>query len=230
LLVLALVPGVMGCASGEPPPAAVPTPPPAAPSGQPSAAEPKAPVAAGSAQAGETPAAPSPDASARDSEPASAEEAFQPERPPREIITAEDTTFSFNFAASEIGMKTDARCEKESAGNRTAHNTCVRQVRDQLGTKVLRFVKKDDEWLYLVYSRTGNQFNLLQERVFEFGEETANTVTIKFVGTPQGGTRGGPLPRELVITIPNSYSIQLDDPEHGKMSYSTKIGMTPPTD
>ena len=88
-------------------------------------------------------------------------------------------------------------------------------------------VEKNKVWYWITYERRGKQLVVLHKITFEFGEDTANTVTLKPFGKDQGLAPMSPVPRKVVITIPNSYSIQLDDPNLGKVSYSAKIGLLP---
>ena len=50
---------------------------------------------------------------------------------------------------------------------------------------------------------------------------------LKPVGKDQGMAPLRPVPRSVIVTIPNSYSIELADKQWGRMQYSTKFGMFP---
>jgi len=94
-------------------------------------------------------------------------------------------------------------------------------------TFVQRFVQKRKVWYWITYERRGKQLITLHKIPFEFGEDTGNTVTIKPTGKDKGMAPLSPVPRKVVVTIPNSYSIEMDDPKYGKLRYSAKIGLTP---
>jgi hypothetical protein len=194
---------VLGCGGGAAPPAEAPD------EAQPPAAEAK-------------PAPPPEEAKAEENT-----NAFQLDRPPRDIVTAEDTSFELNYTASEVGERDEKRCEEESEGDPKANGECKREARKKVPTLIQRFVEKNKVWYWLTYERRGKQLITLHKITFQFGEDTANTVTIKPIGKDKGLAPFSPVPRKVVITIPNSYSIEMDDAKFGKLRYSAKIGLTP---
>jgi hypothetical protein len=203
----------LGCGGGEPPPAQSPQSP------TPQAASKPKPAAQPAEGEGE----PKGDEAAKPAEP----EVYKPDRPPREIITTEDSAFEFNFSASEIGEKTSDKCEAEAEGDMKARNECKREVQDKVGVTIQRFIEQQGTWWWITYQRRGRQLTALHRIAFEWGEETDNTIQLKPVGKDQGMAPLSPVPRSVIITIPNSYSIELNDKQWGRMQYSTKFGMFP---
>ncbi len=214
---------VLGCGGGATPPAEAPdeAQPPAAP------AKPAPPPETAKADDETAEATKSDDGKTEKSEEGADTNAFQLDRPPREIVTAEDTSFELNYTASEVGERDEKRCEEESGGDPKANADCKREARNKVPTLIQRFVEKNKVWYWLTYERRGNQLITLHRITFQFGEDAANTVTIKPMGKDQGLAPLSPVPRKVVITVPNSYSIQMDDPKFGKLSFSAKIGLTP---
>ena len=214
---------VLGCGGGAAPPAEAPD------EAQPPAAEAKPAPPPETAKAADDAgdASKSDDAKAEKSDQEESTNAFQLDRPPREIVTAEDTSFELNYTASEVGERDERRCQEESGGDPKANADCKREARKKVPTLIQRFVEKNKVWYWLTYERRGKQLITLHKMTFEFGEDTANTVTIKPIGKDQGLAPLSPVPRKVVITIPNSYSIEMDDPKFGKLRYSAKIGLTP---
>ena len=151
------------------------------------------------------------------------DEAYRLERSPREVITTPDTTFSFNFTSSEIGEQTEARCRAEAGDDMEAYAGCKRKAQDKLGQKILRFAEKRGTWWWITYERRKNQLITLHKIPFEFDAETANTVTIRTTGKDKGLAPMARVPRKVVVTLPNSYSIELTDPKYGRMVYETRI-------
>jgi len=182
-----------------------------------------------SAGASAKPAAePAPKASASaSSEPAPPPpEAPKLARPVKDIITAPTIAFQFNFNNSEINTVTEARCGKESAGDPKVNAECMQAARDKQGIHVHRFAKKGDTWLWSTYERRGNQLVLLHKFIFEFGEETADTVEIKPIGKDQGAAPIAP-PRSVVIKCPDEFSIEMTDAKIGRMVFDGKLGLVP---
>ena len=163
-------------------------------------------------------------------EAAKEDESFKPERPPLEFLTDKKLSFETNFSASEIGIKTDERCKEENGGDMRAYAECKKQVSARLGLRVLRFVEKGGAWWYLVYSKQdqgkSSHLALLHKVMCKFGERTDNTITIELIGKDEMKT-GEKLRSKFVITVPNNYSIDLSDPEYGRMNYTAKYGNIP---
>ena len=69
-----------------------------------------------------------------EAEPESSNDPFRLVRTPKDIVTAGDTSFVFNFKASEVGSKADAQCQAEAAGDMQKKAACVSKRRDKFGT------------------------------------------------------------------------------------------------
>jgi hypothetical protein len=213
---------VFGCAGGDGPPAETPS---AAAATRATAEAGPAATAGDDAQAAaSTDPIGSTSASDTDSEGATS---FRPERPPREFITAEDTSFSFNFDASDVGQKAQEKCQRQAGDDPEARLRCERRARDKFGVDVLQFVNQGGTWWWITYRRTGNRLARMNKVPVEFGETTVNTITISPVGKDQGTGPLGKTPRKVVITIPDNFSIVLIHPVRGRLVYSAKLGLIP---
>ena len=153
------------------------------------------------------------------------EEVFKPDRPPRDIITTEDTSFVLKFEASEVGIKADEECQEEHGDDPKSYNQCKQKARKKIGETIQHFKEKDGKWWWLTYLRKGRNLAVIHRIQFEWGEETDNTITILPQGKDMGSARMSPVPKKVVITIPNSYQIMMVDRVHGKMYYSASIGL-----
>jgi hypothetical protein len=209
-----------GCAgAAEPPPAQTPPSPPVARESPP----PKSPAAAAPRHTGDG------NASSAESAPP---ESKQPEpvavkltSQPHEIITGETTSYSFNFASSEVRGVADQKCRAKVGDDPQGLAECMAKAREKFGITVLRFVKKNKVWWWLTYERRGSQLITLHKIPFEFGAETDNSVTLRPTGKDVGLAPLARVPQQVVIRVPNDSSIELDDPAHGKLVYDAKIGM-----
>ena len=144
--------------------------------------------------------------------------------PPKDIVTSPETTFVLDFVASEIGEKTEERCRKQAGDDMKKFSECKRRVQDKLGMPMLKFEEKEGKWWWLTYDRKGSQLVLLHKVEFELGEQTKNTLTIHPKGRDTG-RRPKVFPSQVVITLPNENSIELQDPTHGRMMYRARIGI-----
>jgi hypothetical protein len=214
----ALAFALTGC--GSPPPAA----PPPTPNAVPAAPPPPVASAAPSASA-ETPpvaAAPAATAPADDSGPTRSQKAI-------DILTARDAAFLVDYANSDVKQRAEAACAREKDVEK-AH-ACEDKARDSFEGDVIRFKRDPDDrkdWeksvVLLVYKRSGSALRELSVGTVELSEEGDGAVRVK-LGKQKGARplwRGQP---SALITAPNDYSIEFDDPEYGHLRYDAKIGL-----
>jgi len=214
---------VAGACASSPPPA----PPPPAPVDEPKplapAGEPLAPVVAETpvdAGASET------DASVPAQSPAAEPSEMKRSQKPVEMLTARDAAFLIDYANSDAKQAAQTACEKEAKDDAEKRGACLTKARDKFLPDVLRF-RRDSETQVslLVYKRNASTLRELWVGVVELSEPSSDSVKVKLTGR-QKGTR--PLWRgrsEVVISVPNDYSIEFDDPEHGHLRYDAKIGL-----
>jgi hypothetical protein len=233
LSVLALI--LVGCATAQPMPAPIaPAPAPApvavaAPAPAPAPAPATAPSPAvnpnseGASVA--TPAEPA-KTEASDSVLTTPDASEAPRRQsPIDVLTARDVAFLADYANSEARARAETECNTDSKGDLAAKGECLEKARDKFKPDVLRFRKDPDGRLALViYKRNGNTLRELCVSSIEFTDVTEDSVNLKFTGREKGAR---PLFRSgsRTVRVPNDYSIEIDDPQFGKMSYSAKIGL-----
>lgn len=145
---------------------------------------------------------------------------------PIDMITSRDAAFLVDYANSDPKGKAQSACERESKGDAEKQGACLTKARDKFMPDVLRF-RRDSETVVslLVYKRTGSALRELWIGVVELSESSSDSVKVKLTGK-QKGTR--PLFRsknEIVISVPNEYSIEFEDPEFGRLRYDAKIGL-----
>jgi hypothetical protein len=143
-----------------------------------------------------------------------------------DLLTSRDTAFLVDYTNSDAKLKAQGICEKEAKGDAEKQGVCLTKARDKFTPDVLRF-RRDSETVVslLVYKRTGSALRELWIGVVELSEPSSDSVKVKLTGR-QKGTR--PLWRgrnEVVISVPNEYSIEFDDPEFGHLRYDAKIGL-----
>jgi len=219
---IATVAIVVACASSPPAPALEPV---AAP---PQTAR---PVAAPPPVESTTP----PDAGAVASEPAAplAEPSPPPEpavtkrsQTPVNMLTARDAAFLVDYANSAPKQKAQTACETEAKGDAEKQGACLAKARDKFLPDVLRFRRDSETKVSMViYKRNASSLRELWIGAVELSEPTPDSVKVKFTGS-QKGTR--PLFQgrsEVVISVPNEYSLEVDDPLLGKLRYDAKIGL-----
>ncbi len=218
---------VLGCSSAPAQQAAAPTPPAseppepkAAPSAEPAPAEAAPPV---EEKKPEPEAAPAP---APSTEPPKAEEPpSKPSTPPRDILTATEVAFVVDYSSSDAKDAADEKCEAEAAGDMAKRSACMTKARDEFLADVIRFKKAGSKWEWVTYKRKGSALSEVHTTTFEFGEETANSVVLLPKGKDQGERPLFKGASKIVIKVPNDYSLELDDPKYGHLSYTAKVGL-----
>jgi hypothetical protein len=143
---------------------------------------------------------------------------------PLDVLTAADAAFQIDYANSDAKAKATEKCEQEAKGDPDKQAACIAKARESFLPDVLRFKKESDKRILLiVYKRAGSTLREVSKGPVTL-TESADGVKVTFVSTK--GAR--PLfvgAKEGVIKVPNDYSIELDDPVHGRLRYDAKIGL-----
>jgi hypothetical protein len=208
-------------ACGTPPPPEVPPPPPTAtvpadpaPAEPTPAAEPSASAAAPVATAPVLAASPPPaDASAERSQ------------KPIDMITARDAAFLIDYANSAPKQAAQAACEREAKGDPEKTGACLAKKREEFQADVLRFRKESEtKTSLLVYKRSGSTLREISIGEVSLAEEGDN-VRVKFTGRYKGARPIWRGRSDGTVSVPNDYSIEVDDPDLGHLRYDAKIGL-----
>lgn len=152
-----------------------------------------------------------------------------PETPtakPRDVITQSDVVFLLAFDASDAGKEADEKCTASSGQDPARLAACKAKAREKIQVDAMRFVKDtQNRWWWHGMQKRNNTLLILHKVMFEFGDETDRTIAIKPIGTDQGMTPFGQVPRALRFDVINEYSIATRDPLHGKLVYEGRIGI-----
>lgn len=199
ILVIPLL--LVGCSPSTPEPAADPS----------GAAEPKA------AEAPVAEAAP-----AEEEQPTSETEA-EPASPPSERLTEPDIAFAFDYNSSGMREKHDEKCQKVSGDDPAKMAKCREKERAQFKADVLYFEKDPEGKLFfVVFQRSGTTLKEIFRSPFEFENEGKNSITLKL-------SRGYPAlnngSQSLPLSVPDEYTVEIDDPQKGKLPYRSKQGL-----
>ena len=222
----------LSCAGGAPPPPAEPVPPSTpADAGSAKPPEPEPPTA--EAQPPETEAADG-EASSDTGEPTEADEppaepeppSAEPSTPPSDILTATGVVFMLDFQHSDIKQSFQEKCSETAGDDPQELSTCIAKQKKTFRADALRFKKSASGKLrWVIYRTEGDSLIEVHETGFEFVDETASSVTVR----PKGAARGlRPLfkgKRDVVIGVPSTYSIIIDDPQYGELKYKARFGL-----
>jgi hypothetical protein len=148
-------------------------------------------------------------------------------RTAKDFLTAPDVTFMFSFNDSEPKQKAEERCSKQSKDNPKKMAQCMDKERNKFPADGMQFKKNDKgEITWFTLRRKGSTITWLHKIPFEFGEEKETSVTLKLGKKDTGRTPMRNIPSTLTVEVPNEFQIAIKDPEHGRLVYEAKIGIT----
>jgi hypothetical protein len=214
--------GLAGC---TPPPAPAPTPPAPTPSATPPAKPSASPPAAPEAKA---PPPASSEAVAPSAPPESKPAAETPRQSPIETLTAREVAFMVDYASSDAKAQAETACESEAKGDPAARAACLDKARQKFLPDVLRFEQdKQKHWSLVVYKRTESVLKEVYLGRVDFTDETADSVRVR-LQQPESGQRPLFKSGKTLVKVPTAYSLEIEDPQLGKLTYQAKIGLVPP--
>ena len=200
-VVLAFALGIAACGSAPPPEPAPPPPPAPAP-------EP-APVA-------EAPPEPAPEPPAEEPPP--------PRKAAKDVLLGEGWDFTLSFADSDVKTKATEECEKKTKGDEQKLSDCVSKAEADMAHDQIKFAKDDkDNWWFVSLGKAGGKDIVYSKIQVEIAKEEQD----KVVFTPKGKDLGKKpikkLPAELVLEMPDEYSVVFEHPDRGKLVYKVKV-------
>lgn len=196
-------------------------------------APPPEPAATAAADAPEAPGpeaeTPSVESAPQPSEPApatDAEESPKLSRSPINILTARDVAFTIDYQNSGAKALAEKSCEPK-ASDPAARAECMSKARDAFAADVLVFKQEEGggRTTLTIFKRKGSNLSQVLVAGIGFKDETDNSVTIVFKGGEKGVRALFRNAGSAVISLPNEYSIEIDDPTYGKLRYDAKIGL-----
>jgi phosphopantetheinyl transferase (holo-ACP synthase) len=174
---------------------------------------------------------------------------------PVDILTGSGTAFLIDYMHSPIKERAESFCEeqvkslknpsektssektlseeeilaKENAAKEAAekkYTECLAKERSKFKADVLRF-RRDalGNGTVTIYRRTGSSLPEVYVANVQYKEAGADSVQV-IVKSGMSGSR--PICRDrqdLVVKVPNGYSIELDDSLYGKLTYDAKVGL-----
>jgi hypothetical protein len=152
----------------------------------------------------------------------------EPQPRPIAILTGRDVSFMVDYASSDAKARAVTACDQEAKGDPGVRAACLDKAREKFQPDVLRFDQdKQKQWSLIIYKRSQETLKEVWIGRVTFADETQDSVRLR-LGKPESGQR--PLFRSgnNVIKVPNAYSLELEDPQLGKLSYQAKIGLVPP--
>jgi hypothetical protein len=148
-------------------------------------------------------------------------------RSPKDHLTAPDVVFMFSFNDSDPKTKAEERCTASSKNDPKKMAQCMTKERGKFPADGMQFKKNDKgEWTWMTLRRKGSTITYLHKIPFEFGDEKETSVVLKLTGKDTGKSPMGKVPSQITVEVPNEFQIAMQDPEHGRLVYEAKIGIT----
>jgi hypothetical protein len=142
------------------------------------------------------------------------------------LITLPKVAFQIEYDDSAPRLKAEAACKAQTKDDAQAMASCLQKARDQFLPDVLRFKKGNQgRWLVVIYKRSGSDLRELYSGAVELTDEPSSTVRLKVTGREQGQKPLFKGRTSALIKVPNEYSLELEDPQLGKLIYGAKIGL-----
>lgn len=161
-----------------------------------------------------------------DAKPADSSSGPEVKRTAKDIITAPEVTFMFDFNDSEPKEKAEKTCTAQSGEDAKKMALCMKKESAKFQADGMQF-KKDNkgEWTWVTLRRKGSAITVLHNIHIDFSDDSPTSVVIKPTGKDTGRQPMGKIPSEVTIEVPNEFEIALKDPTYGRMVYEAKIGI-----
>lgn len=148
----------------------------------------------------------------------------EPARSPTQIVTAPSSAFFLDYANSGARSRAVSLCEKKS-DEPEVRRACLEKEREKFQPDVLLFrTRPSGELELVIYQRQADTLREIYVGRVELSDEGNSKLRIAFKGSSKGQR---PLFRGKSVAsveVPNDYSIRVDDPEYGSLTYTAKIG------
>lgn len=133
-------------------------------------------------------------------------------RKPRDIVGSEGSRFVLNFNSSEAGVKAGEECDAKHKDDPQRRNECVKNARTTVKEDVMQFQENPaGVWVWTTSTQRGSTLIKLRQTNFTWGAETSNSIELK----PSSGSA-------VILGVSNNYSVVIDHPTHGKLTYDSK--------
>jgi hypothetical protein len=151
---------------------------------------------------------------------------LRPTQKPRDIVAAADAIFMLNFGSSEAGRAAEQKCTAAAGSDKDGLSECMARARSKVTADALRFTQdRAKNWWWQVLQKSGAQYLILHKIQFDFGDETVQSIVIKPKGKDMGMVPMANVPKQVMIEVPNDFTIAVRDPQHGRLVYEQKIGI-----
>jgi hypothetical protein len=133
--------------------------------------------------------------------------------------------FLIEYAKSDPKTKAETDCTEKSKGNEAKRTECIDKARVDFRADVVRFQQPEKGPCTVVfYKRMDNSLTEVYRGLVTLTEQPPDKVRAQFASGKGARPlfKGAP---EGVILVPDDYSIEINDPQLGKLYYTAKVGL-----
>jgi len=154
---------------------------------------------------------------------ATAEPAPPPKKTAKEIVTG-GGTFMVSFADSDMKAKATADCEKKNPKKEPEKiDKCMKDAETPWAKKGCRYEKDDKgNWLMISFDTPKDKEVILNKIQFKIASEAPDKLTLTPEGKDTGTKPMTPMPKEVVIEVPDENTVIMMHPKDGKVVYKKK--------
>lgn len=146
-------------------------------------------------------------------------------KPALDIISDADTAWVFNFQSSEAGEKAQKECDERHKDKPKQRAQCMTKARSGFIADAMEFKKdKSGQDVWVIYKIKGNKPTQIYSVPISYGEAKAGVVKVKKVGNSKGSAPFFAGTNEISVKLVSNYSMELDEPRHGKLAYDARLG------
>jgi hypothetical protein len=157
--------------------------------------------------------------------PETKEEEKPPSRLPSEILSGEDKAWVFSFEGSAAYEKAKTSCDERFKDDPASRARCITKARDTFTADAMEFTRDaagNDVWV--IYRTKSNKLVKVYSVQIEYGEQGTDTVSIKKTGKETGKPLLFSGVSEFKVKLGGEYSLELQDAQHGLLSYDARLG------
>jgi hypothetical protein len=138
-------------------------------------------------------------------------------------VFAPRMAYSLNYPLSGAKDMAEQKCSAKFPAPE-AKAACLDKERGKLSADVLVFEKDDKGQWVSIYKRSGNALSQMSKSKVALGEDTTENLSVK-VENDNGWRPLFAGKKRFDVRMRDEYSIELDEPQFGRLVYEARIGM-----
>jgi hypothetical protein len=142
-----------------------------------------------------------------------------------EVLSVPDKAWVFSFEGSASYDKAKSGCDERFKEDPAARARCITKARDTFTADAMEFTRDaagNDVWV--IYRNQSKKLIKVYSVQIEYGAQEGDTVSIKKLGRETGKPLLFSGVSEFKVKLGGEYSLELQDNQHGLLSYDARLG------